>query len=235
LGRNNVFNRTKRDMSKMREVPMRLSQHRLQQLLGVLWLIDGLLQVQQLFTSHLVDEVMMPSLQDQPAPVAASLQWLIGVTQPHLLLVNLLISGVELAIGLSLLFGRWIKVSLIASVVWALLAWYGGEGLGLLLTGSASILTGAPGAFLLYALLALAAYPRRASSHRTSGDADERGLLTRAWLRWILAALWCRAGLLQLQSPWWVPGEISGSIGLMQDGGGLNCYLSHTQMCARRT
>ena len=202
---------------------MLLSQQRLQQILGALWLIDGLLQVQQMFTPYLVYGVMMPTLQDQPVPVAASLQWIVGVTQPNLLLVNLLIAGVELAIGLSLLFGRWSRASLVASVAWALIAWYSSEGLGLLLTGGASVLTGAPGAFLLYALLGLAAYPRR--SHRTSGEADEQGLLTRTWLRWVLAGLWCLAGILQLQAPWWVPGEISGSIGVMQDGGGLNTTL----------
>ena len=199
---------------------MHLSQQRLQQILGALWLIDGLLQVQQMFTPYLVYGIVMPALQNQPAPVAASLQWLIGVTQPNLLLVNLLIAGVELAIGLSLLFGRWTRASLIASVACALIAWYGSEGMGLLLTGGASILIGAPGAFLLYALLGLATYPRR-----TARDTDERGLLTRVWLRWILAGLWCLAGLLQLQPSWWVPGEISGSIGVMQGGGGLNSVL----------
>ncbi len=205
---------------------MLLSQRRLQQVLGTLWLIDGLLQAQQMFTTYLVYGVMRPALQNQPAPVAASLQWLIGVmqTQPNLLLVNLLIAGLELAIGLSLLCGRGIRAALVASLVWALLAWYFAEGLGLLLTGGASVLTGAPGAFLLLALLGLAAYPRR-PSRLTQGDGEESGLLTRAWLRWVLAGLWCLAGLLQLQAPWWVPGEISGSIGLMQDGGGLNSTL----------
>jgi hypothetical protein len=172
---------------------MLLSQQRLQQILGVLWLIDGLLQVQQMFTPYMVYGIMMPTLQEQPAPVAASLQWIIGVTQPNLLLVNLLIAGVELAIGLSLLLGQWIRASLVASVVWALIAWYSSEGMGLLLTGGASVLIGAPGAFLLYALLDLAAYPRR-RSHRTFGDTGERGLLTRTQLRWVLAGLWCLAG-----------------------------------------
>ena len=203
---------------------MLLSQRRLRQILGALWFIDGLLQAQQMFTSYLVNGVLGPALQGQPAPVATSLQWLIGVTQAHLFLVNLLITGMELAIGLSLLCGQWIGASLIASVVWALIACFSREGMGLLLTGGASVLTGAPGAFLLYALLGLVAYPR-CPSHRASGDTEARGLLTRVQLRLVLAGLWCLAGILQLQAPWWVPGEISGSIGVMQDGGGLNTVL----------
>ena len=51
------------------------------------------------------------------------------------------------------------QASLVVSVVWALIAWYGSEGMGMLPTGGASVLVGAPGAFLLYALLGLAAYP----------------------------------------------------------------------------
>ncbi len=194
-----------------------LSRREVQQILGALWLIDGLLQVQpQMFTLNLIYGIMMPLLQNQPAPVAASLQWIIGVTAQHLLLVNLLISVVQIAIGLSLLLGRGIRAALIVSIVWAVIAWYAVEGMGLLLTGDASVLTGAPGAFLLYILLALVVYPRHAT---------ERSLLSRQHLRWCLAGFWCLAALLQLQPSWWVPGQISGSIGVMLDGGGLNTFL----------
>ena len=204
---------------------MLLSQRRVQQILGVLWLIDGLLQLQpQMFTLNMVYETMMPTLQNQPAPVSASLQWVIEVTMHHLVLVNLFIAGVQFAIGLSLLLGHRIRGVLIVSMVWALIVWYGSEGMGLLFTGQASVLTGTPGAFLLYALLGLAAYPRYASP-RTSEDASECGLLSRIHLRWILAGLWCLAVLLQLQPSWWVLGQISGSIAVMMDGGGLNRIL----------
>lgn len=196
---------------------MLLSRREVQQILGALWLIDGLLQVQpQMFTLNLIYGIMMPLLQNQPTPVAASLQWIIGVTTQHLLLVNMLVAVVQIAIGLSLFLGRGIRAALIVSIVWAVFAWYAIEGMGLLLTGAASVLTGAPGAFLLYILLALVVYPRRAS---------ERSLLSRRYLRWSLAGFWCLAALLQLQPSWWVPGQISGSIAVMLDGGGLNQFL----------
>ena len=48
---------------------MLFTQKRLRQLLGILWLIDGLLQLQpQMFTMNMVNGVMVPTVQDQPAP-----------------------------------------------------------------------------------------------------------------------------------------------------------------------
>jgi hypothetical protein len=47
-----------------------------------------------------------------------------------------------------------------ASIVWALGVWWFGEGLGGVLTGTASPLSGAPGPVILYALLAVLLWPR---------------------------------------------------------------------------
>ena len=141
---------------------MLLTQKRLRQLLGILWLIDGLLQLQpQMFTMNMVNGVMVPTLQNQPGPVAASLQWIISVTTHNLILVNLLIAAVQIVIGVLLISGLWVRWTIIASIVWALIVWYGGEGMSMLLTGQAGILTGAPGAVLLYPLLGLLVYPQK--------------------------------------------------------------------------
>jgi hypothetical protein len=63
-------------------------------------------------------------------------------------------------VGLIFLSGEWVKRLVLASFVWALIVWFGGEGLSMLLTGTSSILSGAPGAVLLYPLLGLAVVPR---------------------------------------------------------------------------
>ena len=68
---------------------------------------------------------------------------------------------IQLLLGLGLLYPRTAKLALAASLPWALGVWYLGEGLGGIASGNASLLTGAPGAVLLYAVLALAAWPRR--------------------------------------------------------------------------
>lgn len=208
---------------------MLLSQKRLLQILGVLWLIDGLLQLQpHMFTMDMVNGVMLPNVQAQPAPIASSLNWIIAVTVNNLTLVNLLIAIVQIIIGTCLLVGSrrypassLVKGAIAVSMIWALIVWYGGEGMSLLLTGKASILTGAPGAVLLYPLLGLVIYPRK-------GQEEEReplGILTRQQLRWGLAAFWFFAALLQLQPYWWQTGQISQAVGGMAGQGGLDSFL----------
>jgi hypothetical protein len=197
---------------------MLLTQKRLRQLLGILWLIDGLLQLQpQMFTMNMVNGVMVPTLQNQPSPIAASLQWIIDVTTHNLTLVNLCIAAVQIVIGVLLISGLWVRWTIIASIVWALIVWYGGEGMSMLLTGQASILTGAPGAVLLYPLLGLLLYPRK--------EDPERGLLPRSTFRYIFAGFWFFSALLQLQPSWWQDGQISQAIGSMVGQGGLNGFL----------
>ena len=54
---------------------------------------------------------------------------------------------------------RPIRVALAASVVWSLGVWWFGEGLGGVLNGTANPVNGAPGAVILYALLAVLLWP----------------------------------------------------------------------------
>jgi hypothetical protein len=210
---------------------MLLSRKALQRVLGVLWLIDGLLQLQpQMFTMNMVNGVMRPMLQGQPGLIEPSLQFIVNQTTLHLLEVNLLIAIVQILLGLGFLFlpDRWIRDLVIASFVWAFIVWYGGEGMSMLLTGTSSILSGAPGAVLLYPLLGLAVYPRKKSkegSKDAAAKTGDDGLLSRKVLRWVLAGFWVFAALLQLQPNWWQPGQISQAIGAMVGQGGLNTVL----------
>ena len=210
---------------------MLLTRMTLQRILGLLWLIDGLLQLQPLmFTGDMINGVMRPMLQGQPGFIGSSLQFIVDQTTLHLALVNVVIAVVQICLGLGflLLSDRWVKELVIASIVWALIVWYGGEGMSMLLTGTASILSGAPGAVLLYPLLGFAVYPRKKSDRAVQqGKVNTRfdGLLTRANLRWVLAGFWIFAALLQLQPNWWQPGQISQTIGGMLGQGGLDAVL----------
>lgn len=196
---------------------MLLSKQLLRRILGILWLIDGLLQLQpRMFTMDMITGVMVPTIQGQPAPIAASLHWIIAIATQNLILFNLLIALVQIALGLLLLFGYWVRGTVIASIIWALIIWYGGEGMNMMLTGQASILTGAPGAVLLYPLLGLLIYPRKTSSQAASEDT----VLSQVHFRRILAGFWVFAALLQCQPYWWQPGQISQAIsGLVGQGG----------------
>lgn len=205
---------------------MLVSQRGLRSALGILWLIDGLLQLQpRMFTPSMVDSILWPTLEGQPAPIAASLHPIITVLAQHLTLTNVLIAIIECEIGLFLLAGLWIRGTVIVSLVWSLLVWVGGEGLGMIFTGQSSILTGAPGGVLLYALLGLLVYPRKTSSPRAAARSRSAALLSPVQFRRILAGFWIFAALLQLQPYWWVQGSLSGVFGDMVGQGGLNGFL----------
>jgi hypothetical protein len=97
---------------------------------------------------------------------------------------------IQLALGAGILYARTARRALAVSVAWALMVWYLGEGLGGLLGGSSSLLTGAPGAALLYAVLALAAWPRRDGTAAADGPP--------LWTAAAWAALWLGGAVLQL-------------------------------------
>ena len=135
---------------------------------------------------------------------------------------------VQILLGIWILTGLGIKQAVIFSFVWALIVWYAGEGLSMLLTGHASVLTGAPGAVMLYPLLGLAISPRRpsdTSSQASRASIDREGVLSRTHLRFVLAGFWVFAALLQLQPYWWQQGQISQAIGGMVGQGGLDAFL----------
>ncbi len=153
---------------------MLLSRKALQRVLGALWLIDGLLQLQpQMFTMNMVNGVMKPMLPGQPGFLEPGLQFIVTQTTLHLIEINLLIAIVQILLGLGFLLfpDRWVKCLVFASFVWALIVWFGGEGLSMLLTGTSSVLSGSPGAVMLYPLLGLAIYPRKQS---TAASRDSR-------------------------------------------------------------
>jgi hypothetical protein len=121
---------------------------------GILWLVDGLLQAQPaMFTQQFVTAVLQPAAQGQPGWLAGVLMASRLLWQANLLAANLAAVLVQLAIGALFLIGRtkpWGRVGPALAIGWGLLVWISGEGVGGLLAGSPSALTGAPGAVLVY-------------------------------------------------------------------------------------
>ena len=73
---------------------------------------------------------------------------------------NTFFALIQVAIGVGLLFRRTVRPALAVSFFWAFGVWFFGEGLGLIFTGSASALTGAPGSVFMYGLIGVMAWPR---------------------------------------------------------------------------
>ena len=121
--------------------------------LGALWLLDGLLQMQPgMFTMDMISTIMQPAANGEPAWLSALINWSVHLATPHLVLFNWIVVALQLLTGVLLFLSRkWlVDIGLWLSIVWGLLVWLFGEGLGQLLSGSATLLTGAPGSVFLY-------------------------------------------------------------------------------------
>jgi hypothetical protein len=104
-------------------------------------------------------------------------------------------AAAQLLLGVGLLVPRTARLALATSLPWALGVWYFGEGLSGLASGHASLLTGAPGAALLYGVLAIAAWPARDLSDQAPGR----------WLPLAWATLWLGGAVFQA-----LPGQNTG-------------------------
>jgi hypothetical protein len=164
--------------------------------LGVIWILDGLLQLQpKMFTEHFVSVVLRPNAVGQPGWLGALVTHMANFVSHEVAMWNTLFALTQLAIGVGLLFRRTVRPALVASFAWALCVWVFGEGMGQLFLGTSSPLMGAPGAVLLYALIGVLVWPARdaASDESRTGVASSaagRGVLgvRGALVAWV--ALW---------------------------------------------
>jgi hypothetical protein len=184
-----------------------MTRRHLQVALGVLWLLAGVLQTQRfMFTSGFAEQIISPAGQGQPVFVSAPLHWVSTVVAAHPAVWNVPFAAGQLLLGVGLLVRRTARIALVCSIAWALGVWYFGEGLGGIASGHASLLTGAPGSALLYAVLGAAAWSR--------GDASREA--PASWLPLAWAAVWIGGAIFQL-----LPGQNSGSaIAAALSGGG---------------
>ncbi len=139
-----------------------MTKRHLQIALGVLWLLDGLLQLQpNMFTGVFAKKVILSAATGQPSFVSLPMHWFASMFLLSPVLFNSLVVIIQLSIGLLILNKRTIKAGLIGSVIWGLLVWIIGEGYGGIFSGQYSLLMGAPGAAVTYSLLAMVAFPSK--------------------------------------------------------------------------
>ena len=174
--------------------------------LGLLWLIDGILQFQPyMFGKTFVTGVLLPNATGQPGVIAAPITWIAHLIEPHVVLFNGFAATLQVLIGLGLLCRRTVKPALAVSFMWALGIWFTGEGLGGFFNDTASPLTGAPGAALLYVIAGLMVWPHGPLG-RFGVRGRELGLLGVRGARAVIAVLWGGFALL-----WLLPANSSSS------------------------
>ena len=131
----------------------------LQLSLAAVWLLDGVLQFQSFMYTEAFGQMIGATAAGNPGVIARPIGWSAALVEHHLVLLNTVFASLQLLLGLGIAYRPTVRIALGASVAWSLAVWWLGEGLGGVLSGDASPLNGAPGAVILYGLLAVLLWP----------------------------------------------------------------------------
>jgi hypothetical protein len=169
----------------------------LQLALAALWLLDAVLQFQTFMFSQGFPRMLAATATGNPGLVAGPVTWSAHLVGTHPGTATAVFGTLQLLLGLGIAWRPAVRVALAASAAWALAVWWLGEGLGGVLTGTASPVAGAPGAALVYALLAVLLWPARPGRDRqapfaaaaAAGAPVARALWLALWggLAWLAA------------------------------------------------
>jgi hypothetical protein len=196
--------------------------------LGIIWLLDGLLQLQpKMFGADFAHSVILPTTTGQPGVLSGPITHVAHLIAVQPALANSVFASTQILIGVGLLIRETVKPALVLSFAWALGIWAVGEGFGMLFTGMASPLTGAPGAALLYVAIGVLEWQRTAGPAAT-GPAAAEGPLGERGGKAIWAVVWSGMGILWLLPANRSGGTISGAIGAAVTG--EPGWLSHVQL-----
>jgi hypothetical protein len=197
---------------------------KLQLALGGIWLLDGILQFQPAMFTKAFPAMLAGTSAGNPAFVASPITWSATLITHHLVVLNAIFATIQVALGLGIAWRPTVRLALAASVLWSLAVWFLGEGLGGVLAGTASLTDGAPGAVILYALLAVllwpAGRPARFIAARAAGEKTALALWT---------VLWASMAFFALQPGYRTPSGLSDEIKDMAAGqpGWLAWPVSH--------
>ena len=160
----------------------------LQLLLAATWLLDAVLQYQSFMYTKAFGQMLAGTASGNPSVIARPITWDATLVEHHLVLINTIFATIQLVIGLGIAFRPTVRYALALSVAWSAGVWWFGEGLGGVLSGAASPLNGAPGAVIIYALLAVLLWPADLDTRapftaaRAVGAQVARGLWLVLWL-----------------------------------------------------
>jgi hypothetical protein len=127
--------------------------------LAAIWLLDAVLQCQSFMFTRAFGQMLAGTADGNPAVIAGPITWVARIVEQHPTVTNAAFAAIQLLIGLGITWRPAIRVALAASIGWSVAVWWFGEGLGGVLAGTASPVNGAPGAAIIYALLAVLLWP----------------------------------------------------------------------------
>lgn len=172
----------------------------LQVALGLLWLLDAALQYQPyMFTRAFPAMMLAPAAAGQPGIIAGPVTLAARMMSASPAAWNAVFATIQLALAAGLFFRATARAALAGTIAWSLSVWWLGEGAGGIFTGPASPLAGAPGAGLLYALLAVLIWPAPGGGRAGASVACGGPLGRYAKPAWLL--LWAGMAVLTLTAP----------------------------------
>jgi hypothetical protein len=141
----------------------------LQLVLATIWLFDGILQLQAVFfTRAFGTQMIAATAQGNPSAVARPINWSGQAIGHHAVITDAMFALIQVLLGLGIAWRPTVKLALGTSIAWSLGVWWIGEGLGGVLSGRANPVNGAPGAVILYGLLAVLLWPSDELRHGSS-------------------------------------------------------------------
>jgi hypothetical protein len=152
--------------------------------LAAVWLLDGVLQYQPFMYTKAFGQMLAGTAAGNPSVIARPITWDASLVEHHLMLANTFFATIQLLLGLGIAFRPTVRIALAASIGWSIGVWWFGEGLGGVLIGGASPLNGAPGAVIIYGLLAVLLWPadRTTSAPFTAARAVGAQVARALWL-----------------------------------------------------
>src|SRR5580692_9996942 len=183
--------------------------------LAAIWLLDGVLQYQSFMYTKGFGQMLAGTAQGNPSVIARPITWDATLVEHHLVLVNTIFATIQLLLGLGIAFRPTVRIALAASIAWAIGVWWFGEGLGGVLNGGASPLNGAPGAAIIYALIAVLLWPadRDASAPYVAARAVGAHVARALWL-----VFWLSLAYFALTPANRAPQAVNGMIAGMESG-----------------
>lgn len=189
--------------------------------LAAIWLLDAVLQFQPyMFTRAFPHEIIAPTADGNPGWVHGPVLWASSLMAHHIVLLNAAFALVQLFIAIGLFWSRTVKLALAGSVVWSLMVWWLGEGLGGIFAGSVSPLAGLPGAVVLYALIAILLWPRpeAGADVASASSVATRSVLRRPGACGVWVVLWLGFAVEALQGANRAPGALHDLVAGAADG-----------------
>ncbi len=196
--------------------------------LGILWIVDGVLQFQPEMPYGFLSVVILPAIQAIPFMNVEQFlmigynTWLL-----HPFQFDALSGALQIFIGSAFLLNnsqKCLKIISIISIMWSVIIWIFGEGFGGIPKAGVSILTGFPGSALIYVFLAMPYVSKRFS---------DRSYL-KNYMKYTLTTILIIGAILQLipGNTFWNSGQLSFDIymNISQQGESPYVYflLNHT-------